>query len=309
MEKIMNMDIGIYALIIFCVLMLIIIIHYKKEIKKSYDRLNNYKINKINTEFGEMSYVDEGIGETILISHGIFGGYDQAYNSLKSFVEDDYRKIAPSRFGYPGFDLPLKPTPKNQAKAFLNLLDELEIKKTYIITTSAGSASGIKFSIDYPNRVKGLILLSSAVPKAKKTKDEIKGMTGPPRFLVNDFSMWLSTKHFRFIFKSMFGSELDKAVYETMLPVAPRKKGIEIDGKITNIDMDINFEDYKIEKITAPILIVHAKDDPMTKYENIDKFIKLTNAEASIFETGGHLISGHGHAVSKAIKNFIENTK
>lgn len=58
--------------------------------------------------------MDQGTGETILISHGIFGGYDQAYVSLKSLVGEDYRKIAPSRFGYPGSDLPSQPTPKNQ---------------------------------------------------------------------------------------------------------------------------------------------------------------------------------------------------
>lgn len=134
-------------------------------------------------------------------------------------------------------------------------------------------------------------------------------MTGPPKFLVNDFPMWFSTKYFGFIFKSMFGSEIDKTIYNTMLPVSPRKKGIEIDGKITNIDMDINFENYEIKKIKAPILVLHAKDDPMTKYENMDKFIKLTNAQSAIFETGGHLITGHGDAVSQAIKNFIEDVK
>ena len=307
--KISQVHIGIYILGAFVLLVFIIIIQYNKDIRNSYDRLNNYKTNKISTEFGKMTYMDEGIGEAILISHGIFGGYDQAYNSLKSFVEDNYRKIGPSRFGYPGSDLPVKPTPGNQAKAFLNLLDQLEIEKTYIITTSAGSASGIKFAIDYPKRVKGLILLSSAVPNVKKTKDEIEGMTGPPKFLVNDFPMWFSTKYFGFIFKSMFGSEIDKTIYNTMLPVSPRKKGIEIDGKITNIDMDINFDDYKIEKIQAPILVLHAKDDPMTKYENINEFINLTNAKNTIFETGGHLITGHKHEVSKTIKNFIEDFK
>jgi hypothetical protein len=73
--------------------------------------------------------MDEGTGETILISHGIFGGYDQAYVSLKSLVGDDFRKIAPSRFCYPGSDVPSQPIPENQAKAFLNLLNQLGIKK------------------------------------------------------------------------------------------------------------------------------------------------------------------------------------
>jgi len=107
----------------------------------------------------------------------------------------------------------------------------------------------------------------------------------------------------------MFASEIDKSLYDTMLPVVPRKKGIKIDETITNIDMDINFDDYGIEKITSPILVVHAKDDPMAKYESVERFIVRTNAKTAVFETGGHLITGHGDAVSIAIKEFIEKTK
>lgn len=51
--------------------------------------------------------------------------------------------------------------------------------------------------------------------------------------------MWFSTKYFGFIFKSMFGSEIDKTIYDTMLPVNPRKKGIEIDGKITKLGYQV----------------------------------------------------------------------
>ncbi|MGB4044721.1 MAG: alpha/beta hydrolase, partial [Halanaerobiales bacterium] len=256
---------------VLIVLSAIVAIQYRIDINKAYKRLNNYDIKTSYSNFGKMTYMDEGTGETILISHGIFGGYDQAYVSLKSLVGDDFRKIAPSRFGYPGSDVPSQPTPENQAKAFLNLLDQLGIRTTYIITTSAGGAAGLMFAIKYPERVKGLILLSSGVPASKKTREEIKGMMGPPAPLVNDFPMWFSTKYFGFVFKAMFASEIDKSLYDTMLPVVPRKKGIKIDEKITNIDMDINFDDYEIEKITAPILVVHAKDDPMAKYESIKK--------------------------------------
>lgn len=299
----------VYILGILLILSAAVAIQYMIDINNAYKRLNNYDIKTAHSNFGKMSYIDEGTGEAILISHGIFGGYDQAYVSLKSLVGDDYRKISPSRFGYPGSDVPSQPTPENQAKAFSDLLDQLCIEKTYIISTSAGGAAGIMFAIRYPERVKGLILLSSGVPSSKKTRGEMKGMTGPPALFVNDFPMWFFTKYFGFVFKSMFASEIDKSLYETMLPAAPRKKGIKIDESITNIDMDINFDDYEVEKITAPVLVVHAKDDPMAKYENTEKFIARTNAKTAVFETGGHLITGHGDAVSMAIKEFIEETK
>lgn len=297
-----------YILLIFIVIGFIVAIQYAIDIHAAYERLNHYAVKAINTEYGKLSYMDEGSGEAILISHGIFGGYDQGLVSLEGLVGNGYRKIAPSRFGYPGSDLPSEPTPKNQAKAFLNLIDSLGIQKTYILTTSAGGAAGISFAIEYPERVKGLILLSSGVPAEKKTREEIKGMQGPPAPIVNDFPMWLSTKYFGFVFKSMFNSDINNAVYNTMLPAGPRREGIMADETITNLDMDINFDNYKVEKITAPILVVHAKDDPMAKYESAQKFIARTNAKTAIFETGGHLITGHGDAVSVAIKKFTEET-
>lgn len=299
----------VYILGILLVFAIIVAIQYRIDIGRAYKRLGNYDIKTIYCDYGKMSYIDEGIGEPILISHGILGGYDQAYVTLKSLVGNGYRKIAPSRFGYPGSDLPDQPTPENQAKAFLNLLDQLGIQKTYIITTSAGGAAGIMFAAKYPQRVKGLILLSLGVPAVKKTRREIRGMMGPPKPLVNDFPMWFAAKYFRFVFNAMFASETDKSVYDTMLPVKPRKKGIKADEAITNIDMDINYDDYIIENITAPILVVHAKDDPLARYENTEKFILRANAETAVFETGGHLITGHGDAVSTVIKEFIEKTK
>ena len=97
----------------------------------------NYK--KIaDTSYGKMSYIDEGTGEVILICHGICGGYDQAYDTLAK-VEHNYRILAPSRFGYPGSDMPENATIEMQVETFKELLDQLGIDKTYVLGTSAGA--------------------------------------------------------------------------------------------------------------------------------------------------------------------------
>lgn len=134
-------------------------------------------------------------------------------------------------------------------------------------------------------------------------------MMGPPEPLLHDFPMWLSTKYFSFAFKSMIGSDIDGSFYDTMLPVAPRRKGILSDENVTNIDMLVRFDDYTVEKITAPILVVHAKDDPMAKYTDTQRFILRTHPQTAIFETGGHLITGHDNVVSVKIRKFIDQTK
>ena len=195
---------------------------------------------------------------------------------------------------------------ENQAKAFIEVFDELGIEEAFVLTTSAGGAPGVKMAIQYPERVKGLILLSSGVPNTKKSREEIHGMTGPPSPLINDFPMWFILKHFRFLMNIIFGSDVPDNMYDTMLPVRPRKSGIINDGEITNLDMTINYDGYQVEKLTVPVLLVHAKDDPFAKYDDVKNFISKVNPQTAIFETGGHVISGHENDVSEVIKNFIE---
>jgi len=67
------------------------------------------KTQAIETSFGKLTYIDEGTGEPLLICHGICGGFDQAYDTAKDF-NNQFRIIAPSRFGYPGSDLPKNAT-------------------------------------------------------------------------------------------------------------------------------------------------------------------------------------------------------
>ncbi|MDD9141596.1 alpha/beta hydrolase [Enterococcus avium] len=300
-------------LIMFVVLTIICIEFYlyKKDMKNAYARLNQYNVNPLITSFGKMNYLDEGSGETVIISHGIFGGYDQGITSLNQVLGEDYRKIAPARFGYLGSELPSDPTPKNQAQAFVEMMDQLNIEKGYILATSAGGAAGLRMALDYPDRLKGLILLSSGAPDQKRTSKEIKamGLQGPPPFIVNDFIMWFSMKHFGFVFNKMMGSTIESNnLFETMLPATPRRQGVKADSKVTDTDMSLNYDDYALETISVPILVCHAKDDPMAKYEAIEKLLKRVKADTIICETGGHTIDGNGDVIDQAIRGFIEKT-
>lgn len=278
---------------------------YVNDMRRAYKRLEDYEAKSFRSEFGKMSYVDEGWGEAILISHGIYGGYDQGITSLKGMVGENYRKIAISRFGYPGSKLPSEPIPQNQAKVFAELLDRLNIKKAFIFATSAGGAAALAFVLAYPERTKGLVLLSADVPLCKMTSDQLKPM-GPPIPLLGEFPLWVSTKALRPAFSLLYGSDIKENHFHTMLPIKLRRKGIETDVTITNLDMDLNYEYYPVEDIIVPTLVIHAKDDPIALFNCTEKFIERTQPETVIFENGGHLLSGHKTEATTAIQKFIQ---
>lgn len=291
-------------LIIIAVLVLFISVRYFICINKAEKRINAYKemSSTLETSYGNMTYIDRGEGEAILVSHGICGGYDQAYDVLKE-REDDYRIIAPSRFGYLGSDMPQNATVKDQVKAYVELLDKLEIEKTYILATSAGGSFAIRFALDFPERTKGLILYCSAMPSMKEP-DEISEYVGPPAQIAYNFPMWLISP----LFEPLMG--MDSSVINTILPINERYDGIVFDASVSNIDMDKNFDDYKVEELKVHTLVFSAKDDNLAEYSRTkDAVTRFPNCTFISFESGGHLMIGNGEIINEELDKFTNENK
>lgn len=256
------------------------------------------KAQTVETSYGKLSYIDEGEEEPILSCHGICGGYDQAYDTLKDKV-DTYRVIAPSRFGYPGSDVPEDPSIDNQVEAFVELLDNLNIDRTYVLATSAGGAVAIKFALSHPERTKGLILYCSGYPAVEKPEKEA-GYAGPPSPLAHDFPMWF----FSPLFGPLMG--MDKGTIDIIMPLGERHDGIVLDAKIANTVMENQYEEYDMSKLQVPALIFHAKDDKVADYKRAELWSeRIPDCTFISFETGGHLMTGNSDEINQGLSNFI----
>ena len=60
----------------------------------------------VNTSAGPIEYTERGGGIPLLSIHGAGGGYDQGLANVADLVGDNFRVIAPSRFGYLGTPVP-----------------------------------------------------------------------------------------------------------------------------------------------------------------------------------------------------------
>lgn len=298
----MKRSIYIMLLLLFAVLVYLIIqvMRCHCAVKDGRERLSSYHAQSELLSYGNMTYVDEGEGEAILSVHGIFGGYDQAFDTCRDFVSD-YRILAPSRFGYLGSDIMGDGTPSEQAAAYAQLLDKLEIDKVYLLATSAGGSVALRFALDYPERTKGLILYCSAMPFTEKP-EKYAEYAGPPAFLCNDYAMFLLSP----LFEPIMG--MDPSTIYSMLPVGERKAGVVLDASVTNPDMARNFDAYQIENLKVPVLILHAEDDKLASYDAVSKALcRFPDDTAFVsFETGGHLMAGHSEEVKKAVAGFID---
>ena len=261
------------------------------------------KAKSVKTSYGKMSYIDEGRGEPFLICHGITGGYDQGFDVMSGRI-DDYRIIAPSRFGYPGTDMPENATVDMQVEAYIELLDKLGIEKTFVTATSAGGTVAQRFAILHPERCKGLILYCSGYPAHERPSEPASGMAGPPEFLCNDFAMWLISP----LFKPMMGME--RSVIKQIMPMKERKAGIVFDGDVVNKDHINNYDNYDLKNLKVPVLIIHSEDDKLADPEKAKYWSKqIPNCKSLFFTGGGHLMTGNSEGINQILDNFAEENK
>ncbi len=272
------------------------------DLRKTGEKLGSYNKMELDLSYGKVGYLSAGEGEVILSVHGIFGGYDQAYENIKSRVGKN-RIIAPSRFGYLCSDIKGEGTPKEQAEAFNELLDSLEIDKVFVLGASAGGTPAIRFALDYPERVKGLILFCSAMP-VNEEPDKYSEYQAPPQPLLSNYAMYLISPLMPWVMG------MPSSTVKEIMPVGARKEGVILDGKLTNPDMERNFHDYPIEELKVPTLIVHSEDDDVAGFKKVEaakhRFPDLTLVT---FPDGGHMMKGHSKAIDVALDDFINKLK
>ncbi len=258
----------------------------RARINAAHARLAASGAQSADLSYGTITYLDNELpGEVLLVSHGIFGGYDQLLAGQWELLPTQ-RVIVPSRFGYLDSDISGSGTPKEQAEAFVELLDYLGIEQVFIEGFSAGATSTLRLALDYPERVKGVILVAAAPPCGARPNLFLP-IQGPPKIVCND-QLLLSLSPLLLPILGMSPMAID-----TILPMTKRREGVAIDTWLSNPDMARNFDDYPIEELTVPTLLIHAKDDRVVPYFRVKKAInRFPDLQSVLFDTGGHLLKG-----------------
>ena len=289
---------------------------YRRDIRNAYGHLESLERQIVETDCGPIEAAIRGEGEPVLVIHGISGGFDQGLGISESFLGDGYKVIAPSRFGYLGTPMLANATPASQADAYVCLLDALHWEKVTVMANSAGGTSAIQMALRHPERVKALILISTAAPTVGEY------ITLPPkpviRFVFNsDFLMWVITTHFQQSMKPALGVSASYPLSEaeqlqvsdsirSVLPIKLRTAGFVFDMFTSNVDMDQHPQDFPMESIRVPTFVVHAVDDPLASYENAKALAeRIPNAKLLSIPSGGHLLLGSSETISSEIAKFL----
>lgn len=294
--------------VILLVFLAVSFVFFRGDLREARRRIASIPTKIYASPYGDIQYRLDGEGPTVLVSHGITGGVDAAQDLVTRWrnLENDYRFLFVSRFGYLESSLPNNATPRLQAVAYKDLLDHLGIERVFVAGNSAGGTSAMWFAIDYPERTNGLILISSAVPGP--LPDPV------PRFVAeNDFVYWAAIK---FAPDMLIGLLLPDSIRATLteeerafiienafiagLPISERTEGIVFDNQESNPGMN----DVPFERIETPTLIFQSVDDPRELRGGREMAARIPDNQYMGL-TGGHFLLRHQDEIRGAIADFI----
>jgi pimeloyl-ACP methyl ester carboxylesterase len=306
----------ITAAIVFCS---IVAVAFFRDLANARERLAG-RSSTIETSFGSMEYAEAGQGEPVLVIHGAGGGFDQALDMTGTLAGDEYRLIAPSRFGYLRSAMPLNATTEMQADAYSQLLDHLGLGKVDVVGISAGAWSAMQFAIRHPQRCRALVLLVPAnyLPPGSS----IHGGPVVKAIFNSDFVAWAAVKLMPVIpggmTRMMLGTDPAvlhaaspsetariRQILDHLLPVILRIKGMNFD--VTTAAAN---EPYAVGKIDSPVLTISAEDDRFGTTSRA-KYIaaSVPHGRTIIYPTGGHALVGHYEDALRESISFLRSVQ
>lgn len=270
----------------------------------------------IDTRHGPMEVAVRDEGLPVLLLHGAGGGYDQALLLAQMFGPPGHQWIAVSRFGYLRSALPADASTRAQAEALLDILDAQGIDRVGILAMSGGVPPALQLAALAPDRITGMALLSSApfTPLTAAAQDLPLPAWAYQVLFSSDFPIWAILRTAPGLLDPVFDvspalrariSSEDAATVAALvrgfLPVTDRLPGLANEGAA--IDPTAR---YALDRISAPVLIVHAKDDGINPFP-IAEFLATSLPQATFLplDDGGHMLLGHKPQVTAAIASLF----
>lgn len=266
----------------------------------------------LKTDHGDIEYVVKGEGPPVLVLHGAGGGYDQGLLLGKTSFGDAFKFISVSRFGFLRSPIPEDSSVEAQAVLYAILLDHLKIEKVIVVAGSAGGPSALQFAHDYPEKCTELILVSAISMSIAPDKDAFRTQV-IHSIQKSDFVYWGFTKVFRSLFLQLIGvppevykgfaleqKELVQEFLDVMHPMSQRRRGSIHEFEIKPLDS------ASMSEISAPTLILHARDDALVNYEHAEfAHRNIIQSKLILFETGGHGLLPQMNEVRKHVSTFL----
>ena len=247
---------------------------------------------------------DEGKPENpaIVLLHG-FNGSLFNFERLVPFLVNDFRLIS---IDLPGFGLTgATPTADYTTEGFIDvvtkLTNELGIEKFSIAGNSMGGGVAWRYTLEFPTKVEGLVLLASSGVGSKEDVKKFEERENNTPIVWKLMGSDLLKKFLHYYTPKFFATEgLKRSVYDQQFADVDHANQFHdlvlLQGSrdaILSMTMGGRRKMYgpeSLSKITAPTLVIHGEEDNIIGFERSLVFKEnIDNAEIKIYPEIGHL--------------------
>lgn len=241
--------------------------------------------------------------ESIVFIHGLSDSLE-FWEPLYLELGKEYKVIRYDLRGHGKSEFkPCEPLVETFVKDLYNLLKKLEIKEAVLIGLSLGGNIALKYAIDHPDMVKGLVLMS--------TYSEVTPELLTPFKTLEDALNQSYEKFFDTILPYCISQEtIDK--YKDFLNglKVEKAKAADMNGLLNAVKACSNFNvTNDLKKIEKPTIIFSGDEDQLTKLE-VQEIIQknVKNSELVVFKNTKHniLIEGNIEKALDLIKKFLK---
>jgi len=273
-----------------------------------------FRPNYFDINGQKLHYVDEGQGEIILFIHGT-PSWSFDYRNMIKILRNSFRCIAIDHIGFGLSDKPKNYdySTQNHSKTLERFIIEKQLSNFNLVVHDFGGPIGLKFAIDYPERVKKLVILNSWLWSSTSDPDFIKLSKILKSPLLPFLYTYLNFSP-KYILPKSFG---DKKISTKILKqyTKPFSDKTQRNGALAFAKSLLNdqnwFEELWEKKQTIsskPTLFIWGMKDPVLKPHNLEKFRKgFINSHAIMLETSGHFPQEEEpNRVTEAIHHFMQ---
>ncbi len=261
--------------------------------------------------------------------------YHRALADGNAILRDRFTLIAPSRVGYLRTPLSTGRTPAECADAMAALLDTLGIDKVVVIGFSGGGPTALQFAIRHAPRTSSLVMAAAIAKRHVQPQRTTESLIG--RMVFGRGFGWLvdllygSGLAFAAIAPKSFTrlllratKTLDREAIEERLSTIRSnphqsywihgimRSGYPLSVRKAGLDNDLTqfaaIEEYPIERIACPTLVVHGRHDGNVTFDHAEFVAQgVPGARLVVAESCGHLIlaSEEERGLRETVVDFI----
>ena len=245
-------------------------------------------VKSLNIPDFKIIYAEGGAGDTIIMLHG-FGGSKDNWLWFAKYFTPNYRVIIPD---LPGFGDSSKPQDAkynimSQVERLNLFVKELKLTKFNIVGNSMGGNIAGNYAATYPDMVKTLALFDSGgVVSPIKSERALLLEKGINPLVVKEVNEYDKYLEIGFNKPPKLPSIIKKYVAQQAIKAAPFNEKIFKDLSST----DNTTLKGKLNKITAPTLIVWGDSDKVSDISSVPIFEKnIKGSKSAIIKECGHL--------------------